>query len=72
MTYSRRVTGCECIEALGDVDIGIVDVKPLHFHCSSNVVVPRGMVGGVRVGLSHEIPPNLCRGALSTFLLLVD
>ena len=33
------------MEALGDVDIGAVDVKPLQLHCSSNVVVPGDMIG---------------------------
>ena len=33
------------MEALGDVDIGAVDVEPLQFHCSSNAVVPGDMVG---------------------------
>ena len=41
---SRRVTGGTRMEALGDVDIGVVDVEPFQFHCSSNVVVPRDMV----------------------------
>ena len=27
------------------MDIGAVDVEPLQFHCSSNVVVPEDMVG---------------------------
>ena len=45
MTRSRRVTGGKRMEALGDVDIGAVDVEPLQFHCSSNVDVPGDMVG---------------------------
>ena len=45
VTRSRRVTGDTRMEALGDVDIGAVDVEPLQFHCSSNVVVPGDMVG---------------------------
>ena len=45
MTRSRRVTGGTRMEALGDVDIGTVDVEPLQFHCSSNVVVPGDTVG---------------------------
>ena len=45
VTRSRRVTGGTRMEALGDVDIGTVDVEPLQFHCSSNVVVPGDMVG---------------------------
>ena len=45
VTRSRRVTGGTRMEALGDVDIGAVDVEPLQFHCSSNVVVPGDMVG---------------------------
>ena len=43
-TRSRRVTGGTRMEALGDVDIGAVDVNPLQFRCSSNVVVPGYMV----------------------------
>ena len=43
-TRSRRVTGTR-MEALGDVDIGAIDVEPLQFHCSSNVAVPGDMVG---------------------------
>ena len=35
MIYSRRVTGGKRIEAIGDVDIGAVDVEPLQFYCSS-------------------------------------
>ena len=47
----RRVSGGKRIEALGDLDIGVVDVEPLQFHCSSNVVVPGDMVGGaMKVG----------------------
>ena len=34
VTRSRRVTGDTRMEALGDVDIGAVDVEPLQFHCS--------------------------------------
>ena len=45
MTRSPRVTGGTRMEALGDVDIGAVDVEPLQFHCSSNAVVPGDMVG---------------------------
>ena len=45
VTRSRRVTGGTRMEALGGVDIGAVDVEPLQFHCSSNVVVPGDMVG---------------------------
>ena len=45
VTRSRRVTGGTRMEALGDVDIGAVDVEPLQLHCSSNVVVPGDMVG---------------------------
>ena len=45
VTHSRRVTGGTRMEALGDVDIGAVDVGPLPFHCSSNVDVPGDMVG---------------------------
>ena len=45
VTRSRRVTGGMRMEALGDVDIGAVDVEPVQFHCSSNVVVPGDMVG---------------------------
>ena len=45
VTHSRRVTGGSRMESLGDVDIGAVDVEPLQFHCSSNVVVPENMVG---------------------------
>ena len=45
VTRFRRVTGGTRMEALGDVDIGAVDVEPLQFHCSSNVVVPGDMVG---------------------------
>ena len=45
VTRSRRVAGGTRMEALGDVDIGAVDVEPLQFHCSPNVVVPRDMVG---------------------------
>ena len=41
----RVVTGWKRIEALGIVDIGTVDVEPLQFYCSSNVVLPGGMVG---------------------------
>ena len=44
MTSSRRVTGGKRIEALGDVDIGAVDVEPLQFYCSSKVVVSGDMV----------------------------
>ena len=33
------------MEALGDVDIGAVDVEPLQFHCASKVVVPGDTVG---------------------------
>ena len=44
VTRSRRVIGGTRMEALGDVDIGVVDVEPLQFHCSSNVVVPGDMV----------------------------
>ena len=42
---SRRITDGTRMEALDDVDIGTVDVEPLQFHCSSNVVVPGDMVG---------------------------
>ena len=45
VTHSRRVTGGTRMEALGDVDIGAVDVEPLQFHCSSKVVVPGDTVG---------------------------
>ena len=45
MTRSRRVTGGKRMEALGDVDIGAVDVEPLQFHCPPNVDVPGDMVG---------------------------
>ena len=45
VTRSRCVTGGTRMEVLGDVDIGTVDVEPLQFHCSSNVVVPGDMVG---------------------------
>ena len=31
------------MEALGDVDIGAVDVEPLQCHCSSRIVVPGDM-----------------------------
>ena len=41
----RRVSGGTHMEALGDVDIGAVDVEPLQFLCSSNAVVPGDMVG---------------------------
>ena len=34
VTHSRRVTGGTRMEALGDVDIGAVDVEPFQFHCS--------------------------------------
>ena len=44
VTRSRRVTGGTRMEALGEVDIGAVDVEPLQFHCSSNVDVPGDMV----------------------------
>ena len=44
-THSRRVTGGTRMEALGNVDIGAVDVEPLQFHCSSKVVVPGDTVG---------------------------
>ena len=44
VTSFRRVTGGTRMEALGDMDIGAVDVEPLQFHCSSNVVVPGDMV----------------------------
>ena len=47
VTRSRRVTGGTRMEALGNVDIGAVDVEPLQFHCSSNVVVPGNMVGDI-------------------------
>ena len=46
VTYSRRVTGGKRIEALGDVNIWLVEVEPLQFHCSSKVVAPGEMVGG--------------------------
>ena len=45
VTHSRRVTGGTRMEALGDVDIGAVDVEPLQFHSSSKVVVPGDTVG---------------------------
>ena len=45
VTRSRRVTGGTRMEALGDVDIGAVDVEPLQFHCPSKVVVPGDTVG---------------------------
>ena len=45
VTHSRSVTGGTRMEALGDVDIGAVDVEPLQFHCSSKVVVPGDTIG---------------------------
>ena len=45
VTCSPRVTSGKRKEALGDVDIGVVDVESFHFSCSSKVVVPGGMVG---------------------------
>ena len=45
VTHSRRVTGGTRMEALGDVDIGAVDIEPLQFHCSSKVTVPGDTVG---------------------------
>ena len=45
VTHSRRVTGGTRMEALGDVDIGAVDVEPLQFHFSQKVVVPGDTVG---------------------------
>ena len=45
VTHSRRVTGGTRMEALGDVDIGAVDVEPLQCHCSLKVVVPGDTVG---------------------------
>ena len=45
VTRSRRVTGGKRMEAPGDVNTGAVDVEPLQFHCSSNVVVSGDMVG---------------------------
>ena len=45
VTHFRRVTGGTRMEALGDVDIGAVDVEPLQFHCSSKVVGPGDTVG---------------------------
>ena len=44
MTCSRCVTGCECIEARGDVDTRTVGVESLHFYCSSKTVVAGGIV----------------------------
>ena len=45
VTRCRCVTGGKRMKALGDVNIGAVDVEPLQFHCSSNVVAPGDMVG---------------------------
>ena len=45
MTCSHRVTDCKRIEALGDVDIGAVDIEPRQFEYSSKVVVLGNMVG---------------------------
>ena len=58
VTHSRRVTGGTRMEALGDVDIGAVDVEPLQFHCSSKVVVP-----GDTVGDSMTVDPVLDSGS---------
>ena len=44
VTRSRLVTGGTRMEALGDVDIGAVDVESLQFRCSSNVVVPGDII----------------------------
>ena len=50
VTHSRRVTGGTRMEALGDGDIGAVDIEPLQFHCPSKVVVPGDMVGDSMTG----------------------
>ena len=45
VTRSRRITGGKRMEALGDADIGAVDVELFQFHCQSNVPVPGDMAG---------------------------
>ena len=60
MTRSRRVTGGTRMEALGDVNIGAVDIEPLRFLWSPNVVVPGDMVGdSMTVGTVLGLPDRV-------------
>ena len=60
MTRSRGVTGGKRMEALGDVNIGAVDIETLRFLWSPNVVVPGDMVGdSMTVGTVLGLPDRV-------------